>query len=368
MKIAQIAPLYESVPPKLYGGTERVVSYLTEELVREGHDVTLFASGDSTTVAKLWPICPRALRLEGKNIIDPLAYHIRMIEIVAQQANEFDILHFHIDYLHFPVTRRQHHSAVTTLHGRLNIPEVHQLFREFHDMNLVSISDAQRIPMPWASWAGTVYHGLPEDLYRPQLEHQGKYLAFIGRISPEKRVDLAIEIAKRAGMPIKIAAKIDAADREYFETTVRKLLDDPLVEYIGEIGDSEKSEFLGNACALIFPIDWPEPFGLAMIESMACGTPVVAYRRGSVPEVIDEGTTGFIVDNLDDAVNAVHRVCALDRTVCRRVFEERFTASRMCSNYLDIYKQICERQLAPVSDSELFSSRSPVTGDARLCQ
>ncbi|MEO8736092.1 MAG: glycosyltransferase family 4 protein [Edaphobacter sp.] len=367
MKIAQIAPLYESVPPRLYGGTERVVSYITEELVRQGHDVTLFASGDSTTAAKLRPICPRALRLEGKNIIDPLAHHIRMIEFVAQQAHEFDMLHFHIDYLHFPVTRRQHLCAVTTLHGRLDIPDVHPLFREFSDMNLVSISDAQRRPMPWANWAGTVYHGLPENLYFPQ-ERPGKYLAFIGRISPEKRVDRAIEIAKRAGMPIKIAAKIDAADKEYFDSKIRKLLDDPLVEYIGEIGEPEKCEFLSNACALIFPIDWAEPFGLTMIESMACGTPVVAYRMGSVPEIIDEGITGFVVDNIDDAVSAVQRVCALDRTVCRRVFEQRFTARRMCSNYLDIYKQICDRQFTPASDNELFSSPGTATGDSRLWQ
>ena len=368
MKIAQIAPLYESVPPKLYGGTERVVSYITEELVQQGHDVTLFASGDSVTAARLWPICPRALRLEGSSVIDSLAHHILMIETVAQQADEFDILHFHIDYLHFPVTRRQQYPAVTTLHGRLDIPDVHPLFREFRDMNIVSISEAQRQPMPWANWAGTVYHGLPEHLYQPRQRTGEEYLAFIGRISPEKRVDVAIEIAKRAGMPIKIAAKVDPADKQYFESKIRRLLDDPSVDYIGEIGESEKCEFLTNACALIFPIDWPEPFGLAMIESMACGTPVVAYRRGSVPEVIDEGTTGFIVDNLEDAVSAVHRACALDRAVCRSVFEERFTASRMCSDYLDIYERICNRQPAPASDDELFPSADTLTGDTRLCQ
>jgi glycosyltransferase involved in cell wall biosynthesis len=368
MKIAQIAPLYESVPPRLYGGTERVVSYLTEEFVRQGHDVTLFASGDSITAAKLQPICPRALRLEGKNVIDPLAHHIRMIEAVAQQAHEFDVLHFHIDYLHFPVTRRLQLPAVTTLHGRLDISDVHLLFRDFGDMNLVSISDAQREPMPWANWAGTVYHGLPEDLFRPQLEHSGKYLAFIGRISPEKRVDRAIEIAKRAGIPIKIAAKIDPVDREYFESEIHKLLDHPLVEYIGEIGEDRKSEFLGNACALIFPIDWPEPFGLALIESMACGTPVVAFRNGSIPEVVDEGTTGFIVDNMDDAVQTVKRACALDRITCRRVFEERFTASRMCTDYLEIYNRIRSPSLAPVPDNELLPSTSAATGDTQLCQ
>jgi glycosyltransferase involved in cell wall biosynthesis len=367
MRIAQIAPLYESVPPRLYGGTERVVSYITEELVREGHDVTLFASGDSITAANLCPVCPRALRLEGKNVIDPLAHHIGMIEAVVKQASEFDILHFHIDYLHFPVTRGQHLSAVTTLHGRLDIADVHPLFREFTDMNLISISNAQRRPMPWAGWAGTVYHGLPEDLFCPQLEHQGKYLAFIGRISPEKRVDRAIEIARRAGMPIKIAAKIDAVDKEYFEYKIYKLFDDPLVEYIGEIGQSEKSEFFGNACALLFPIDWPEPFGLALIESMACGTPVVAFGMGSVPEVVDHGKTGFVVNTVEDAVEAVLRVCDLDRTVCRRVFEERFTASRMCSDYLEIYKRICDRQPAPLLN-QLLPSTSAVTGDPRLCQ
>lgn len=368
MKIAQIAPLYESVPPRFYGGTERVVSYLTEEFVREGHDVTLFASGDSTTAAKLHPICARALRLEGKNVIDPLAHHIRMIETVAQRAHEFDIIHFHIDYLHFPVTRGQNLCAVTTLHGRLDIADVHPLFREFGDMNIVSISDAQREPMPWAGWAGTVYHGLPEDLFRPQLEHSGKYLAFIGRISPEKRVDRAIEIAKRSGIPIKIAAKIDVVDREYFESDIRKLLDDPLVEYIGEIGEADKADFLGNACALVFPIDWPEPFGLALIEAMACGTPVVAFRKGSVSEVVDEGTTGFIVESIDEAVDAVRRACALDRRTCRRVFEERFTASRMCSDYLEIYKRICNHQHVPLPDNEVLSSTSAVTGETRLCQ
>ncbi len=345
MRIAQIAPLYESVPPKLYGGTERVVSYLTEELVRQGHEVTLFASGDSVTEAHLRPVCTRGLRLEGKNVVDSLAHHVRMIELVAREASEFDILHFHIDYLHFSVTRREHLPNLTTLHGRLDIQDVHPLFREFGDMNLVSISNAQRRPMSWAQWAGTVYHGLPENLYRPQLEHPGKYLAFIGRISPEKRVDRAIEIAKRSGIPLKIAAKVDAADKEYFEAEIRRLLDDPIVELIGEIQEGEKAEFLGNACALVFPIDWPEPFGLALIEAMACGTPVVAYRHGSVPEVVDEGTTGFIVDDMEAAVTAVHRACGLDRTICRRVFEERFTARSMASNYMDIYRRLLNQRM-----------------------
>jgi len=339
MKIAQVAPLYESVPPRLYGGTERVVSYLTEEFVRQGHDVTLFASGDSLTTARLRPMCSRALRLEGKKVVDPLAYHVRMIEMVAREAPDFDVVHFHIDYLHFPVTRRQRISAVTTLHGRLDIPDLIPVYREFPDMNLVSISNAQRTPIPWANWVATVYHGVPGALYKPQ-DSPGKYLAFLGRISPEKRVDRAIEIARRVGMPIRIAAKIDAVDKEYFDSEIRKLLDDPLVEYIGEIGEFEKSDFLGNAYALLFPIDWPEPFGLAMIEAMACGTPVVAYRMGSVPEILDEGITGYLVDNLDDAVKAVHRICSLDRRICREVFEQRFSVRRMCLDYFDLYTHL----------------------------
>ncbi|WP_263419878.1 glycosyltransferase family 4 protein [Terriglobus albidus] len=339
MRIAQVAPLYESVPPKLYGGTERVVSYLTEELVRQGHDVTLFASADSETKADLRRICERALRLQGKTIIDPIAHHMRMVEIVAQEASEFDIVHFHIDYLHFPVARRQWLSALTTLHGHLDIPDIHPLFREFPDMNLVSISDAQRKPMKWANWVGTVHHGIPENLYTAK-EQQGKYLAFLGRISPEKRVDRAIEVAKRVGMPIKIAAKIDLADREYFETKIRHLIDDPLVEFIGEIGEHEKNEFLGNAYALLFLIDWEEPFGLVMTEAMACGTPVIAWRRGSVPEIIDREVTGQIVESLDEAVRAVEEAGAMDRRLIRHVFEERFSAARMARDYVNIYRKI----------------------------
>ena len=343
MRIAQVAPLTESVPPKLYGGTERVVSYLTEECVRAGHEVTLFASGDSVTSGRLQPACRRALRLEGARVIDPLAYHVRMIEMVAREVHNFDVVHFHVDYLHFPVTRRQAIAAVTTLHGRLDIADVHPLYREFSDMHLVSVSDAQRRPMPWANWAGTVYHGVPEDLYQPRIQ-PGTYLAFLGRISPEKRVDRAIEIAHRVGMPLRIAAKIDAVDKEYFESQIRRLLDDPLIEYLGEIGEAEKAAFLGGACALLFPVDWPEPFGLVMVEALACGTPVIAYRAGSVPEVIEEGKTGYIVDNLDAAVRAVRRIGTLDRTTCRRVFEERFSARRMCADYLAIYRTLCHRE------------------------
>lgn len=350
MKIAQIAPLYESVPPKLYGGTERVVSYLTDELVRQGHDVTLFASGDSVTRAKLHPACERALRLEGKKIVDPLAHHLRMIEIVAQQAAAFDVAHFHVDYLHFPVTRRQNIKALTTLHGRLDIPDLVPIYREFREMKLVSISDAQRTPLGWANWIGTVHHGLPDELYAPRTA-PGKYLAFLGRISPEKRVDRAIEIAKSVGIPIKIAAKIDVVDREYFESKIRPLFDDPLVEYIGEIGEREKGDFLGNAQALLFPIDWPEPFGLVVIEAMACGTPTIAYRMGAAAEIVDEGTTGFIVSNLQEAVNAVERIQSLDRAICRRVFEERFSARRMASDYLNIYRQVTQENGAPTVDA-----------------
>ena len=354
MKVAQVAPLYESVPPKLYGGTERVVSYIAEELVSEGHDVTLYASGDSVTTAELRPICEQALRLQGSNVIDPLADHIRMLEIVAQDASEFDIVHFHIDYLHFPITRRQNFPAVTTLHGRLDIPQLQGLFREFPEMNLVSISNSQREPMAWANWIGTVHHGLPEQLYSPTYT-EGKYLAFIGRISPEKRVDRAIEIAKRTGMPLKIAAKIDKVDQDYFDAEIKGLLDHPLVEYIGEIGEHEKAEFLGNASALMFLINWQEPFGLVLTESMACGTPIIAYGMGSVPEVIDDGITGYIVHNMDNAAKAVTRIDALDRRTIRRVFEKRFSASRMCHDYVSIYQRIRDGE-PYLSEGELRSS------------
>ena len=346
MRIAQIAPLYESVPPQRYGGTERVVSYLTEELVRRGHEVTLFASGDSVTSATLRPACDRALRLRGEAIIDPLACHVRMLEMVAAEAENFDLIHYHIDYLHFPVTRRQQTPSVTTLHGRLNIPELHPLFREFQDMPLVSISNAQRLPVPVANWAGTVYHGLPPDLIRvPNAGVERKYLAFLGRICPEKGVDRAIEIARRARMPLKIAAKVDPADRKYFETEIRALLDDPLVDYVGEIGELEKPAFLGNAHAVLFPIDWPEPFGLVLIESMAAGTPVIAYKMGSVPEIVEDGVTGYLVHGVEDAVKAVERAGALDRRVCRRRFEERFSVQRMCQDYEKIFRRLTAHQV-----------------------
>jgi glycosyltransferase involved in cell wall biosynthesis len=340
MRIAQVAPLFESVPPKYYGGTERVVSYLTEELVRQGHEVTLFASGDSVTKARLVAPCRRSLRLD-KQCIDQLAHHVLMLEMVTRQADQFDIIHFHCDYLHFPLSRRYRTPHLTTLHGRLDIPDLVPLYREYSDQPLVSISNAQREPLPFARWLGTVYHGLPVDLYTFR-ERPGRYLAFLGRISPEKRVDRAIQIAERLGLPLKIAAKVDAVDREYFEDRIEPMLKNPLIEYLGEIGEGEKDELLGHAMALLFPIDWPEPFGLVMIEALACGTPVIAYRRGAVPEVLEDGITGFIVEGLEDAVRAVERIPTLSRRRCREVFEERFTATRMARDYLALYERVRE--------------------------
>jgi len=352
MKIAQIAPLYESVPPKLYGGTERVISYLTEELVRQGHDVTLFASGDSSTSARLRPGCDNALRLRGGTLLAPLAHHLYLLEKVAKEAHHFDVLHFHLDYLPFSQLRRLKVPAVTTLHGRLDIPDLHPLFREFDDMNLISISNAQRQFMPWASWLSTVHHGLPEELYAAR-QKPGKYLAFLGRISPEKRVDRAIEIARRAKLPLRIAAKVDPADQKYFDEHIRKLLSGPHVEFIGEIGEQQKQEFLGNALALLFPIDWPEPFGLVMIEAAACGTPVIAFRRGSVEEVVEHGVTGFIVDSVEQAADAVARIPSLSRTQCRTVFEQRFSARRMAQQYLRAYRRILRDKEQHVRDHRL---------------
>jgi glycosyltransferase involved in cell wall biosynthesis len=345
MRVAQVAPLYESVPPQYYGGTERVVSYLTEELVRQGHEVTLFASGDSVTKARLVAPCQRSLRLDT-HCIDQIAHHILELELVLKDPTRFDIIHFHIDYLHFPLSCRQATPHITTLHGRLDIPDLVPLYQEFTQVPVISISNAQREPLPWLNWQGTVYHGLPEHLYRFH-EKAGTYLAFLGRISPEKRVDRAIEIAKRIGMEIKIAAKVDAVDRAYFEDRIAPLLKGPLVEYVGEIADGEKDEFLGNAYALLFPIDWPEPFGLVMIEAMACGTPVIAYRHGAIPEVIEDGVTGFIVDGLEDAIRAAERISTLSRKHCRRVFEQRFSASRMAEDYLTIYQRLIDSKLTP---------------------
>jgi glycosyltransferase involved in cell wall biosynthesis len=336
MRIAQVAPLTESVPPQLYGGTERVVAFLTDELVKSGHDVTLFASGDSRTLARLVPAWPRALRLAGP-IQDPFAPHVLMLEQVVQLADEFDVVHFHVSQFHFPLVRRLSVAHVTTLHGRLDLPELRPLYAEFSDVPVASISDAQRAPLPEAGWVGTVYHGLPLGLldFHPG---PGRYLAFLGRIAPEKRVDRAIAIAIACRQPLRIAAKVDPADRGYFERDIRPLLDHPLVEFIGEINEEQKSAFLGGATALLFPIDWPEPFGLVMIEALACGVPVVAYRGGSVPEIIEHGVTGYVVDTMADAIEATRGVGRLSRRRCRAAFERRFSVTRMARDYVQLYK------------------------------
>jgi glycosyltransferase involved in cell wall biosynthesis len=342
MRIAQVAPLTESVPPKLYGGTERVVSYITEALVDLGHDVTLFASGDSQTSGKLEAVWPRALRLDP-GIRDRIAPHMLLMERVRRMADQFDVLHFHMDYYSFSLFGRQETPFITTLHGRLDLPEQQPVFDVFSNAAVVSISDNQRHPLPQAKWLTTVYHGLPETLYTPQPVEQ-QYLAFLGRISPEKRVDTAIRIAEKCGMKIKVAAKIDAADREYFENEIKPLFDLPHVEYIGEIADKDKATFLSGAHALLFPIDWPEPFGLVMIEAMACGTPVIAFNRGSVPEVIDEGVSGFVVEDEIGAVAAVNRIHTLSRERVRERFETRFTSRRMAQQYVDAYNTVIRAQ------------------------
>ena len=342
MRIAQVAPLIESVPPRLYGGTERVVAFLTDELVRLGHDVTLFASGDSETLARLVPVWPQALRLDG-TCRDTLAPHVLMLEEVTSRALEFDVIHFHVAQFHLPIARRLPVAHVTTMHGRLDMPELEPLFTEFQDVPLVSISDAQREPLRDAGWIGTIHHGLPIDLL-PFDPGPGKYLAFLGRISREKRVDRAIAIATACGQPLRIAAKVDPADRDYFEDEIRPLLDNPLVDFIGEINEYEKGPFLGQAAALLFPIDWPEPFGLVMIEALACGVPVVAFRGGSVAEVIDEGVTGFIVDSVEDAIAATRQVHHLDRQRCRDVFEHRFNVTRMAREHIAMYELLLERR------------------------
>ena len=338
MKIAQIAPLVESVPPRLYGGTERVVSWLTEELVAQGHDVTLFASGDSRTAATLYPVVPRALRLDG--VHNSLAYNNIMLDRVAERIGEFDILHFHIDFFHYPIFRNMAHKTVTTLHGRQDLPELPGIYRAFPHMPLVSISNHQRRPVPPVNWMGTVYHGLPESQFRED-EGRGGYLAFLGRICPDKGPVEAVEIARLAGRKLKIAAKVDPVDQEYFDTVVAPLLAaSPHVEFIGEIDDRRKQEFLGNASALLFPIRWPEPFGLVMIEAMACGTPVIAFNCGSVPEVMEDGLTGFVVENVEGAAAAVRRLDQLFRPSIRSRFEERFSARAMAREYLRIYRKL----------------------------
>jgi glycosyltransferase involved in cell wall biosynthesis len=337
MRIAQVAPLYERVPPLYYGGTERIVSYLSEELIKQGHEITLFASGDSLTKGRLIAPCQRSLRLDPDCAM-PLVYHVLQLDQLYQNAASFDIIHFHIDYLHFPFARRLGRPHVTTLHGRLDLPDLVPLYEAFTDVPVVSISNSQRRPLPSINWQGTVYHGIPSNLYQLRSD-RGAYLAFIGRIAPEKRVDRAIEIARRANIKLKIAAKVDPIDKNYMETKIRPLLDHPLVEFIGEI---EKPEFLGNALALLFPIDWVEPFGLVMIEAMACGTPTIAFRQGSVPEIIDSGLTGFVVNNVDESLAALAKLRYFDRARCRRVFEERFSVSRMAADYLKTYERVID--------------------------
>ena len=344
MRIAQIAPLTEAVPPSLYGGTERVISWLTEEMVALGHDVTLFASGDSLTTAKLEPMWPRALRLDG-TVRDPNALHMMMIEQVYQRSGEFDLMHFHLDYFPFSLMSRQPTPFVTTLHGRLDLPEHHPVFATFSTIPIVSISNAQRRPAAKANWVATVPHGLPAQLLQPR-PIQPSYLAFLGRISPEKRVDRAIRIAQRCGLPLKIAAKVDRADEDYFNDTIRPMLSTPGVDYIGEIGDEEKSNFLSGAIALLVPIDWPEPFGLVMIEAMACGAPVIAFNRGSVPEIVEDGLTGFVVEDETSAAGAVREISSLSRSAIRRRFEERFTARRMAEDYLRLYRKLVDGKRA----------------------
>jgi glycosyltransferase involved in cell wall biosynthesis len=344
MHIAQIAPLTEAIPPKLYGGTERVVSWLTEELIALGHDVTLFASGDSVTAARLEAVWPRALRLDGA-VRDPNALHMLMLERVFRRAADFDFLHFHLDYYPFSLFLRQPTPFVTTLHGRLDLPEHQPVFDTFSSVPVVSISNSQRRPLPQAHWVRTVHHGLPEHLLEPKPV-KPSYFAFLGRIAPEKGIDRAIRIAQHCGVPLKVAAKVDTVDREYFDEKIEPMIRSGNVEYIGEISDHEKSEFLSGAIALLVPIDWPEPFGLVMIEAMACGTPVIAFNRGSVPEVVTEGLTGFIVEDVNGAIGAVDRLGQLSRQKIRHHFEERFTARRMAQDYLSVYRSLTD-SLAP---------------------
>lgn len=365
MKIAQIAPLWESVPPQLYGGTERIVSYITEELVRLGHEVTLFATGDSKTKAALKTFCPKALRLHT-GLVNRDAPLVLMLEhALGADSGRYDMVHSHLDFLGFPMSRRCNVPVVTTMHGRLDLPELVPIFEEYAEMPVVSISDAQRTPLPGANWQSTVYHGIPKDLYSLH-ERSGSYLAFLGRIAPEKCPDQAIEIAKRVGMPLRIAAKVDPADRDYFKLKIERLLEHPLIEYVGEINDAEKNDFLGDAAALLCPYDWPEPFGLVLIEAMACGTPVLAYRRGSIPEVIDHGVTGFVCDDLDGMAQAVAALPLIDRPRCREVFERRFTVERMVQDYLALYERMTALPAGPKAFAQARPTNHARVGAGRL--
>jgi glycosyltransferase involved in cell wall biosynthesis len=349
MKIAQVAPLIESVPPRLYGGTERIVSYLTEELVRLGHDVTLFASGDSITSAELAICCTRALRLDP-TVCDIIPHFMLMIDKVRERAEEFDVLHFHLDLFHFPLFRALAARTLTTLHGRQDLGDLKPFYSRFGKMPLVSISNHQRKPLPHANFVETIQHGIPPGLHQPSFE-QGSYLAFLGRISPEKRPDRAIRIARAAGIPLKIAAKVDKVDEDYFRNDILPLIDDPGVEFIGEINEREKTKFLGDATALLFPVDWPEPFGLVMIEAMACGTPVLAFRCGSIPEVIEDGITGKVIDSEEEAIAALQEILSYDRSAVRQRFEERFTAARMAKDYVSVYRRLLKTN---ASDARLL--------------
>lgn len=341
MRIAQVAPLIESVPPKYYGGTERVVHWLTEELVKGGHDVTLFASGDSRTKATLKPQCPQALRLD-ETCLDKISPHVLMLEQVSQLASEFDIVHFHLEYLHLPLARNLPIPSITTMHGRLDMAYLLPIFDEFRESAVVSISNAQRRPLPWLNWQETVYHGLPSNSFT-MVKKPGDYALFLGRICPEKRVDRAIEIARRAGIPLKIAAKIDPVDRDYYRDVIKPLLQGPGVEFIGEVGDTIKNDLIGGAYALLHAIDFPEPFGIVLIEALACGTPIVAFRRGSIPEVVEQGVTGFVCDDVPSAVEALRKVEQLSRENCRQSFERRFTSLRMALDYQRIYERLLLR-------------------------
>ncbi len=366
MKIAQIAPLIESVPPTLYGGTERVVSYLTEALVRQGHDVSLFASGDSLTSAELVACTSGALRL-APNVRDPIPYYMIMLDKVRERADEFDILHFHIDQFHFPLFRSIAERTLTTLHGRQDLPDLQVLYREFTEMPLVSISDAQRGPIPKAKFVTTIHHGIPLDLHAPTFHPHGGYLAFLGRICPEKRLDHAIAMAQAIGLPLKIAAKVDKVDETYFREVIAPHLAGGGIEYIGEINEQQKSEFLGQALALLFPIDWPEPFGLAMIEAMACGTPVLAFRRGSVPEIIEEGITGSIVETVDEGIKKLPAVLALNRRQVRRRFEKRFSAARMAKDYVSAYQSLLRMATRSNLDGEpVMRQLSQISANGKL--
>ncbi len=337
MKIAQIAPLIESVPPRLYGGTERIVSYLTEELVALGHDVTLFASGDSISSAELVACCPRALRLDP-SVHDTIPHFMLMLDKVRERAPDFDIIHFHVDLFHFPLFRALASQTLTTLHGRQDLGDLKPFYNRFGDMPLVSISDNQREPLPHANFVATIHHGIPVELHRPTFT-PGSYLAFLGRISPEKRPDRAIRIARAAGIPLKIAAKVDKVDEDYFRREIAPLLEGGGIEFVGEINEAEKTKFLGEAAALLFPVDWPEPFGLVMIEAMACGTPVLAFRCGSIPEIIEDGVTGKVVEREDDAQAALREILRYDRRAVRQRFEDRFTATRMAKDYAGLYRR-----------------------------